>query len=52
MLYILQLLLICENYYIIKPEDHWSCITHLSAEDILKSVVNEKKMFENIDCLC
>ena len=27
----------------IKPEDHWSCIAHLSAEDMLKSVVIEEK---------
>ena len=26
-----------------KPEDHWSCIAHLSAEDMLKSVVIEEK---------
>ena len=26
-----------------KPEDHWSCIAHLSAEDILKSAVIEEK---------
>ena len=26
-----------------KPEDHWSCIAHLSAEDMLKSAVEEKK---------
>ena len=26
-----------------KPEDHWSCIAHLIAEDILKSVVIEEK---------
>ena len=24
-----------------KPEDHWSCIAHLSAEDTLKSAVIE-----------
>ena len=28
-----------------KPEDHWSCIAHLSAEDMLKSaVIAEKKL--------
>ena len=32
-----------------KPEDHWSCITHLSAEDMLKSVVIEEKKFKNIE---
>ena len=26
-----------------KPEDHWSCIAHLSAEDMLKSAVIEEK---------
>ena len=26
-----------------QPEDHWSCIAHLSAEDMLKSVVTEEK---------
>ena len=25
------------------PEDHWSCIAHLSAEDMLKSVVTKEK---------
>ena len=25
------------------PEDYWSCIAHLSAEDMLKSEVEEKK---------
>ena len=28
---------------IYKPEDHWSCIAHLSAEDMLKSAVIEEK---------
>ena len=26
-----------------KPEDRWSCIAHLSAEDMLKSAVIEEK---------
>ena len=30
---------------VVKPEDHWSCIAHLSAEDMLKSVVIEEKKF-------
>ena len=30
-----------------KPEDHWSCIAHLSAEDKLKSVVIEEKKFKH-----
>ena len=29
-----------------KPEDHWSYIVHLSAEDMLKSI--EAKKFKNI----
>ena len=29
----------------IKPEDHWSCIAHLSAEDMLKSAVTERNKF-------
>ena len=32
-----------------KPEDHWSCIAHLSAEDMLKSAVTEEKKFKNIE---
>ena len=32
-----------------KPEDHWSCITHLSAEGMLKSAVIEEKKFKNIE---
>ena len=31
------------------PEDHWFCIAHLSAEDMLKSVVIEEKKFKNIE---
>ena len=34
----------------IKPEDHWSCIAHLIAEDMLKSAVIEEKKFKNIEC--
>ena len=30
----------------LKPEDHWSCIAHLSAEDVLKSAVIEEKKFK------
>ena len=29
------------------PEDHWSCIAHLSAEDMLKSAVIEEKKFKH-----
>ena len=29
------------------PEDHWSCIAHLSAEDISKSAVIEEKKFKH-----
>ena len=28
-----------------EPEDHWSCIAHMSAEDMLKSEVIEEKKF-------
>ena len=30
-----------------EPEDHWFCIAHLSAEDMLKSVVIEEKKFKH-----
>ena len=30
-----------------KPEDQWSCIAHLSAEDMLKSVVIEENKFKH-----
>ena len=30
-----------------KPEDHWSCIAHLSAEGMLKSAVIEEKKFKH-----
>ena len=30
-----------------KPEYHWSCIAHLSAEDMLKSAVIEEKKFKH-----
>ena len=34
-----------------KPEDHWSCIAHLSAEGtcMLKSTIIEEKKFKNIE---
>ena len=32
-----------------KPEDHWPCIAHLSAEDMLKSAVIEETKFKNIE---
>ena len=31
----------------IKPEDHWSCIAHLSAENVLKSAVIEETKFKH-----
>ena len=34
----------------IQPEDHWSCIAHLIAEDMLKSAFIEEKKFKNIEC--
>ena len=36
-----------ESYKRHKPEDHWSCIAHLSAEDMLKSAVIEEKKFKH-----
>ena len=30
-----------------KSEDHWSCIAHLSAADMLKSAVIEDKKFKH-----
>ena len=32
---------------IMKPEDHWICIDHLSDEDMLKSAVIEEKKFKH-----
>ena len=34
------------NGQITQPEDHWSCIAHLSAEDTLKSAVIEERKFK------
>ena len=34
---------------LIKPEDHWSCIDHPSAGDMLKSAVTEGKKITNIE---
>ena len=31
----------------VKPEDHWSCFAHLSAEDMLKSAVIEENKFKH-----
>ena len=36
-------LLVSSSKEFSKPEDHWSCIAHLSAEDMLKSAVIEEK---------
>ena len=33
--------------HFMKPEDHWSCIAHLIAEDMLKSAVIEEKTFKH-----
>ena len=30
-----------------KPKDHWSCIAHLSAEEISKSAVIKEKKFKH-----
>ena len=35
---------LCPNF---KPDDNWSCIAHLSAEDMLKSAVIEEKKFKH-----
>ena len=35
------------TYRYCKPEDHWPCIAHLSAEDMLKSAVIEEKKFKH-----
>ena len=35
---------ILQTTTVFEPEDHWSCITHLSAEDMLKSAVTEEKV--------
>ena len=32
---------------ILTSEDHWPCIAHLSAEDMLKSAVIEEKKFKH-----
>ena len=37
---------------LVKPEDHWSCIAHLIAEDMLKSAaIEEKKKILNVSDL-
>ena len=36
---------VCVHVTKTKPEDQWSCIAHLSADDMLKSVVIEEKKF-------
>ena len=35
--------MISNFYQYPEPEDHWSCIAPLSAEDMLKSAVIEEK---------
>ena len=35
---------VCVPHKSDKPEDHWSCIAHLSAEDMLKSAVIEEHL--------
>ena len=32
---------------LLKPEDHWSCIAHLSAEDMFKSAVIGENKFKH-----
>ena len=43
-----EILLLIQKKNKIQPEDHWSCIAHLSAEDILKSAVIEEKKFKQL----
>ena len=38
---------ICGNQRTTGPLDHWSCIVHLNAEDMLKSAVVEEKKFKH-----
>ena len=38
-----------DSLFFLEPEDHWSCIAHLSAEDMLQSAVIEEKKFKNIE---
>ena len=35
------------EFIVTDKEDHWSCIAHLSAEDMLKSAVIEEKKFKH-----
>ena len=44
--FFMKALPITECYCNSKSEDHWSCIAHLSAEDMLKSAVIEEKKFK------
>ena len=39
--------LLTEFLFKIEPEDHWSSIAHLSAENMLKSAVIEEKKFKH-----
>ena len=43
--------LICKTIQAILSisEDHWSCIAHLCAEEMLKSALIEEKKFKNIE---
>ena len=36
-----------ELEHIIEQEDRWSCIAHMSAEDMLNSAVIEEKKFKH-----
>ena len=40
---------LCFEIIQINLQNHWSCITHPSAEDLLKSAVIEEKKFKNIE---
>ena len=48
-LFVLDILQKCQasGLDILQPEDHWSCIVHLIAEDMLKSAVIEEKTFKH-----
>ena len=38
---------ICGSCFMLKPKHHWSCIAHLSAEDMLKSAIIEERQFKH-----
>ena len=50
--HLIRIFTVClqEFLFEIEPEDHWSCIAHLSAEDMLKSAVIAEKKFKHSLC--